>query len=94
MKIQITRNGETKEIEVMNPKGRHQREYVKMFSKVSSEDPEAIQQFLDWRYGLIISLCTEFKTKEELEELDMDDLNKIIFAIEGKFRLAGDFEKK
>lgn len=95
MELDIKIGNEVKKITINNPKGKHQRQYINKVSSIGSQEnpnAESMKDFLDWRDKLILDLCPDLKI-EDIDELDMSDLGKIMTYIVSKFKLLGDVEK-
>lgn len=95
MELEVRIRDSSKTIQVKNPKGRHQRQYLKKVSALGDKDkpnPDKMAEFLEWRDKTILELCPELQ-ESDLDEMDMSDLNKIVAFIVSKFKLLGDVEK-
>jgi len=95
MEMEIRIGNDTKKININNPKGRHQRQYLNKVSSLGNQDnpnSDNMKEFLDWRDKLILDLCPELKL-EDIDEMDMSDLSKIMTYVVSKFKILGDVEK-
>lgn len=95
MEMEVEIKGVKTKLQINNPKGRHQRQYLNRVSSLGSEnnpDANSMKEFLDWRDKLIVDLCPGIKI-EDIDEMSMEDLSKIMTWIVSKFKILGDVEK-
>lgn len=75
-----------KVIEIAEPKGKHQKMYLLALAEVQKNPTTGIVKFLQVRNDLILELCNEaFKSTEEIDELFLDEKDKILNIIEKRF---------
>ena len=86
MKLKIVLNDSEKEIEIKGLKGKHKKNFIKKIteiSKLAKEDSMTavgqMTEFLDYQDDLNLELIN--LTKEEYEDLDLEEQNKITLAI-------------
>lgn len=87
MEVKIKRNDQVQVVKISGIKGKHQKKYLTLASRVSSnQTPELMEEFLDYRIQMILETTNGvFKNADEVEDLEIEELNKITKAIESKF---------
>ncbi|KKN09276.1 hypothetical protein LCGC14_1048300 [marine sediment metagenome] len=86
MKLKIKVQGEEKEVIVSGLKGKHRKNFLKMMQgiaeKTKKDNLSAVQdaiEFLDYQDDLAVEVTD--LSKEEFENLDLEEANKILNAI-------------
>lgn len=74
MRIEVEIDGQQKEIKIKKIKAKHQTEILKISDKLSRKEI-GMEEFLDYEDKLIEKLTD--LSKEELDELTVEDKNKI-----------------
>lgn len=75
MKVKIHLDGEEKEIEVKNPKGRHVKKLWDYFEEMQKDEIKGAKEYIN--YVDEISAELSGLTVEQLDELDIEEKNKI-----------------
>ena len=86
MKLKINVLGQEKEVVISGLKGKHRKNFLKKMQaialKTKAEDLSAVQDaldFLDYQEELAVEVTN--LTKEEIEENELEENNKILAAI-------------
>jgi len=94
MEVKIKRGDRTELIELEEPLGKHQREWLLKLSEMEKEkSAEKINSFLNFRDDLIIELSKGKLKKKDLDEMPMSKKNEIIGVIEGKLQVFQESKK-
>ena len=85
MKIGINKDGKVQDID-LNLKGRHTKKVIKHFSKLTDGNDEDSKKEAGKYFDVLESIAVEATgmSEAELDNLDADDKNKIINAIQEK----------
>lgn len=91
IEVKIQRGEEKVIFEVNEPLGKHQREWFNKYA-ATQEKPtsETINAFLDFRDKLILELSKTKIDKKALDEMPLVEKNRIIDAIEKRFKLINE----
>ena len=86
MKVKIKLGDQEKDVEISGLKGKHRKNFLQMMQKIAkktkTDDLSAVQdavEFLDYQDELAIEVTN--LNKEEFEDLDLEEANKILNAI-------------
>ncbi len=86
MKIKINVQGQEKEVIISGLKGKHRKNFLKMMQRIAEKTKKdnlsAVQdaiEFLDYQDELAVEVTNI--DKEEFENLDLEEANKILNAI-------------
>jgi len=95
MEVKI-RNGDKVElVELEEPLGKHQRQWFKKFARMQEKpSSESIDNFLDFRDELILELGKGKIKKEDLDSMPLIEKNKMTDALESRFKIMQEGEKK
>ena len=83
LEVEILIDGQAKKVGIESPRGRHQKRYIEVWSKIASSkevDPEIVKEFMDMRDSILMEL-TGMK-EEEVEDLELTEKEKIMTVIE------------
>lgn len=82
LEVDILIDGKVKKIEIVSPKGKHQKKYLKVWSEIAKKevDPDSAMQFLRMRDNMVMELTTI--KESELDDMPITEKEKILQKIE------------
>lgn len=94
MKMEISFENGKRELDLKNPKGKHTKKAFKLLSECDGTEGnalEALNKYMDYIDEMASELCGI--TVDELDELDIDEKNKIVTHYQEKVQSKFDFLK-
>ena len=94
MKLKINKDGKEVEIDCKNPRGRHTKKGLKLFTSIVKDDKEdlvALNKYLDYLDEVTAEMTG--MSIEDLDELETDEKNKLVSFYQKKVEERLDFLK-
>ncbi len=94
MKVKINKDGKEVEIECKNPRGKHTKKGLRLFTSIIKDDKEdlsALNKYLEYLDEVTAEMTG--MSVEELDELDTDEKNKLVSFYQRKVEERIDFLK-
>ncbi len=94
MKVKINKDGKEVDIDCKNPKGRHTKKGLRLFTSIIKDDKEdlvALNKYLEYLDEVTAEMTG--MTVEELDDLDTDEKNKLVSFYQKKVEERIDFLK-
>lgn len=86
--VKIRKEGRDVEVKLNKSKAKHKIRYYKALAEVRDKPPESAPEYIDTVHSLVLEL-TDGLTKEELLELENDEIDKIVQEMIMGFSLFG-----
>ena len=94
MKVKINKDGKEVEIECKNPRGKHTKKGLRLFTSIIKDDKEdlpALNKYLEYLDEVTAEMTG--MSVEELDDLDTDEKNKLVSFYQKKVEERIDFLK-